>query len=537
MVGLTTALFFSIAMLLGNASSLSTKPFLDTKHGFASRIATRMNSVRDDQEVLSVAQTKDNMPELNPYGMYSLKNKEEHETLLIASRDKIVVLKYFAPWCRACKSLAPKYMMISRDKMYKEYPIVFAEMTVVDNKDFIKDQEVFALPTIQIFVGSDVPVCSFPCGPSKVTLLKRKLVQVINENVDSNTGTLKNLEKTADAVFTSEAKPSIELNISLKEGTVTDAQINLVRVIPFFQYLGQGEFDGMMEEGKLVTFEPESIILKENMSNDKFYVVVSGEVERSVRLQGEGEQSNNLGTIIDSLKEGDYFGERSVFTGQVQSSSVRAVKETSCFMFTKDAIPSSSPITSNLPPTPKGILPLLIRFKQARQVAKCFDYIASANLDDLNNPMEQKRRSLLVSKLQKSQYDDFSELFQIIDHDNSGYIDLIEMRRFMTSIGEEKSDRELADIIEKSTFSESKSSFTFEEFMGVMAEAEFYYLFMDTFNVLDKQNSGFVSVMQIENVLGGVRDLISNERLSLIDVEDKEMLIDYERFSKMLLGV
>ena len=40
----------------------------------------------------------------------------------------------------------------------------------------------------------------------------------------------------------------------------------------------------------------------------------------------------------------------------------------------------------------------------------------------------------------------------------------------------------------------------------------------------------------MDEVLGGVRDLISNEQTNIIDVEDKDMKVDYEQFSKMLLG-
>jgi calmodulin/calcium-binding protein CML len=42
--------------------------------------------------------------------------------------------------------------------------------------------------------------------------------------------------------------------------------------------------------------------------------------------------------------------------------------------------------------------------------------------------------------------------------------------------------------------------------------------------------------MDLDRVLCGVRDLISDDRKSIIDVEDDEMLIDYEQFSRMLLG-
>jgi calmodulin/calcium-binding protein CML len=88
-----------------------------------------------------------------------------------------------------------------------------------------------------------------------------------------------------------------------------------------------------------------------------------------------------------------------------------------------------------------------------------------------------------------------------------------------------------------------------QDFMGLMAEAEFYNLFRDIFSSLDQQQSGFVKAKELDRVLCGVRDLVSdnarnsnarsssrNSRKSIIDVDDDEMLIDYEKFSRMLLG-
>jgi hypothetical protein len=77
---------------------------------------------------------------------------------------------------------------------------------------------------------------------------------------------------------------------------------------------------------------------------------------------------------------------------------------------------------------------------------------------------------------------------------------------------------------------------TFEDYMGIMAEAEFYYLFRDIFASLDEKGSGYVKASDLDRVLCGVRDLISDDRKSVIDVDDKDMLIDYEQFSRMLLG-
>merc|ERR1719183_2333391 len=59
---------------------------------------------------------------------------------------------------------------------------------------------------------------------------------------------------------------------------------------------------------------------------------------------------------------------------------------------------------------------------------------------------------------------------------------------------------------------------------------------MGTISALDKDNIGFLKAGELDRVLCGMRDLVSNDRKSIIDVEDEDMLINYEQFAKMLLG-
>ena len=77
---------------------------------------------------------------------------------------------------------------------------------------------------------------------------------------------------------------------------------------------------------------------------------------------------------------------------------------------------------------------------------------------------------------------------------------------------------------------------SFDDFMGIMAEAEFYNLFEDTFRSIDTDKTGFVKASDLVRVLDGMQGLISDERASIIDVEEKDMMIDYEEFSLMMLG-
>ena len=182
------------------------------------------------------------------------------------------------------------------------------------------------------------------------------------------------------------------------------------------------------------------------------------------------------------------------------------------------------------------VISLLVRFKQIRQATRCFDYICKSK-PNFGDAGEARRRELLVSKLSRRQREEFTELFKIIDETKDGMISILELRRAMESIGEVRSDIELRDMINNANPDiDGNEEINFTEFMGVMAEAEFFYLFMDTFEMLDVHKTGYVSAGSLDRALCGVRDLISDDRMSIIDTEDMDMQVDYETFANMLLG-
>ena len=115
-------------------------------------------------------------------------------------------------------------------------------------------------------------------------------------------------------------------------------------------------------------------------------------------------------------------------------------------------------------------------------------------------------------------------------------ISVIELQKALESIGEEHSDMELREMIHMADPLHTNDAISLDDFIGIMAEAEFYYLFKETFDALDTNNTGYVRAGVLDKVLCGMRDLISDDRKSIIDVEDKDILIDTESFSLMLLG-
>jgi Ca2+-binding EF-hand superfamily protein/CRP-like cAMP-binding protein/thiol-disulfide isomerase/thioredoxin len=549
---------------------------------------------------------------------------------LEANPDKLIVLKVFAPWCRACKGLEPKYNALVQDDKYDNLPLVFADLTVQHNKDFVKSIGVLALPTIQFYAGSEGLVDNFPCGPSKVPILKRKLARFINERVDARTRTLKQPSGPSTRDDESETMPNDEAQLQVVESDVivtsdaadvttenTDAavarrvggvglseeQLQHIRNIPFFRELSEDDFSSLLTKAKVLSFEPGSIILREGMPGRMFYIIESGEVEicqKTVFADPLTTPPSYLGTVINRLTAGDYFGERALITGEPRAASIRASEKTRCFAFDVADIPDESVLSGkagsatpqrlkqvndkygvalsqlsqkqvekqilasqaasqqrgsvNSPKPIRGvdteesdiqvfieeddIYPLLKRFQLIRHVSRCFDYIMKERPNWGDVPGSSNRRSMLLKRLTASQRAEFQEVFSLIDASNDGVITVLELKRVMESIGEEKSDDELLEMITSSQGGvDGKKEITMDDFMGIMAEAELYHLFRDTFAALDADNTGFVKAADLDRVLCGVRDLIADDRNSIIDVEDKDIMIDYEQFSKMLLGV
>ena len=621
----------------------------------------------------------------------------KNRALLTANPDKLIILKVFAPWCKACKGLAPKFQALTRDEKYKNLPMVWASLNIQNNKDFVKSIGVLALPTVQLYAGNGSKVDTFPCGPSKVPILKRKLAQLVNEHVDAETRLLKPMVVAGDTVVADASTTAPTANETLHaaavaaDGTTTtsttisvvptkkslssvntteayptattpkDGEDTLMDVIErekqmlrkgkYLVDLLESDFDSLLSKANLLTFEAGSIVMREGNNGRTFYIILEGEVEICQRTSFEDPLTtppSYLGTVINQFtNKGDHFGERSLITGEPRAASIRASTKTVCLAFDKSDFPDTSILSGfsdtaliddatkqreideindkygvafnsnvqikndktynntigysqkrgsvNTPneiagvdndqepeeaaarkkivddPSKIGVgtetlVPLLMRLKLIRSITRCFEYTQKYKLR-FGDPGSRRRRNILLNVLSPMQRQYIEDAFSLIDDDKSELINLNEIKRVVNSVGDANdiglgSDDEISDLIEDNTTSTSSSSstpktsfapwqqqidtstgtsvgqkvITKEDFFGLMAESETYQLFIDTFETLDPNDSGFVRAADLDRILCGVRDLISDDRKSIIDVDDMEMMVDYEQFSRMLLG-
>jgi calmodulin len=531
------------------------------------------NDNKENSKDPTAQPSKGGLPPQSSKGIYEIQTPDEYHALLQAHPDKLVVIKFFASFCAACRALAPKFIAVKEDPQLQGLPIVWAEYTTSRNsKDLFRQLQILTLPTVHFYDGSRGLIENFPCGPAKISLLKKKLARFVNDRVDPTTLQLQPFQPSSMAVPEQPVAPRNRRDILVDNELITPEHIYYLRDdLPFFRDLTDLEFKTMLSRAKLLTFNPGDLIIRQGMPGRTFYVLKSGVAEMSVRSRFDdplSTPSNYLGVVVNELHKFDYFGERCLTTGEPLKASVRALEKVRCFAFDVDDIPESSILSRkrkatrdmvdklnqryelpadyqpDYPVTQRDdcILELLVRFRQIRQAAKCFEYVMDSE-PNWGDSGEIARRTLLVRKLSPSQRDEFQKVFEIVDVHHSGKISLREMKGFMDSARKPKSNEELQAMMARATSPQEYTvvangdyAINRDEFMGVMAEAEFYNLFTETFQELDKENTGYVRAGDLDEVLGGVRGLISDNPTNIVDVEDKDMLVDYVQFSKMLLG-
>lgn len=77
-----------------------------------------------------------------------IKSKEEFDTILATSGDKLVVIDYTASWCGPCRSIAPEFERLS--SLYDEVAI-FVKVDVDNCKAVARAQGISAMPTFQFY--------------------------------------------------------------------------------------------------------------------------------------------------------------------------------------------------------------------------------------------------------------------------------------------------------------------------------------------------------------------------------------------------
>lgn len=99
------------------------------------------------------------------------------------NENRLVVIKFYASWCRACKAMAPKFQRVADDAPPE---MEFYEILFDNNKKLCKSLGIKILPFIEIVAGSKGKIEGFTCGPSKISLLMGKVEELAADSCDLN---------------------------------------------------------------------------------------------------------------------------------------------------------------------------------------------------------------------------------------------------------------------------------------------------------------------------------------------------------------
>ena len=104
----------------------------------------------------------------------------------------------------------------------------------------------------------------------------------------------------------------------------SDLERTLTKV-PLFRQLGRSYMLDIAHNADLREFEAGESIVSEGDAAENFYVIVQGEVDVIKDREGGSR-------LLATLKDGEHFGELSIFDGLARSATVRASRATTCLV-------------------------------------------------------------------------------------------------------------------------------------------------------------------------------------------------------------
>jgi small-conductance mechanosensitive channel len=103
--------------------------------------------------------------------------------------------------------------------------------------------------------------------------------------------------------------------------------VSLLKLVDVLTPLSEDELIRLAEGGKTLFYSTGEEIIKEGESGDALFLILKGEVDVSIKVDKEMKS-------VATLREKDFFGERSLMTGEAINATITAVKD--CVFFVVD---------------------------------------------------------------------------------------------------------------------------------------------------------------------------------------------------------
>ena len=145
-----------------------------------------------------------------------------------------------------------------------------------------------------------------------------------------------------------------------------------------------------------------------------------------------------------------------------------------------------------------------------------------------------------------------AQMFALIDSDNDGEVSMADLRNLMTLLGrsnidetdyeydEEAEETRLRSIIQ-SADADQNERIDLDEFVSLVARAEFATLILEAFRVFDADGSGLLDAGELERGLRGLGEALGDDGTSVEKIFEEYDLertgqINYEGFVRLMVS-
>lgn len=132
------------------------------------------------------------MPLLGNDGVYCILNEEQLHNFQLAHSDKLVILKFSSPVCKACRALKEKFRHLNQKPYFVGQPVVFADIVLSNNKNFrdpfrdyvTSNLKVQKIPSLQFYSPGTLLESTVGCDPEtgcSWSKIKAQMIQFVEE--------------------------------------------------------------------------------------------------------------------------------------------------------------------------------------------------------------------------------------------------------------------------------------------------------------------------------------------------------------------
>mmetsp|Transcript_23141 Transcript_23141/g.36451 ORF Transcript_23141/g.36451 Transcript_23141/m.36451 type:complete len:199 (-) Transcript_23141:409-1005(-) len=109
---------------------------------------------------------------------------EDFYDVMRENKDKIVVVKFYATWCTACKTISKKYERLAKD--FDGSTFKFCQIELEESKDLCKALDVKVLPSVHFYKGRQGKIEDMSCGPRNWVKVMEKVLEYRMAEDDSH---------------------------------------------------------------------------------------------------------------------------------------------------------------------------------------------------------------------------------------------------------------------------------------------------------------------------------------------------------------